>query len=165
MYLYCRTETCILLSSSPSLHRSCPWKQREVLERLSSLSKHTRICLPFIVAVRSLKTCMDFLSGLVMTGRMHRGSRTCPQASPPPSFMPKYVVVKIKKMLHLFSTSGTRGFHLWFQKLTKPSRQLSLLIASTQPSAEAAAWAPADGPTPGTLIASVNMQNAQQQEL
>lgn len=62
MYLCCRTETCILLSSSPSLHRSCPWKQREVLERLSPLSKHTHICLPFIIAVRSLKTCMDLLS-------------------------------------------------------------------------------------------------------
>lgn len=62
MYLCCRTETFIPLSSSPSPHRSCPWKQREVFERLSPLSKHTHICLPFIIAVRSLKTCVDLFS-------------------------------------------------------------------------------------------------------
>lgn len=47
---------------SPLSHRSCPWKQTEVVERLSPLSKHTHICLPFIIAVRSLKTCVDLFS-------------------------------------------------------------------------------------------------------
>lgn len=55
-------ELRLVFPSPPSLHKSCPWKQREVLERLSPLSKHTYIYLPSIIAVRSLKTCVDLFS-------------------------------------------------------------------------------------------------------
>lgn len=103
----------LVFLSPPSLHRSCPWKQREVLERLSPLSKHTYICLPFTMAVRSLKTCVDLFS----LRSCNDGQNALRQQNLTPGQPSSLHRAQIgsgggenKNSLHLCSTSGTRGF-------------------------------------------------------